>query len=100
MIRGKIRPNVLIIAGMIWFLTLITLLCTFGFIRAITDLFPDSEFWTGAVVGSIVTLFVTLLGVGYGGLVTIMSTVAQDAPPDPAPNVPAYIHEKALDKLS
>ena len=97
-IREKIRPNVLwlsvlvaaiatgLIAGLFLFL--------FGFID------EQDDFWTGAIMGSIVTLLVTLIGVCIGGLVSTMSTVAQESPPAAYPAEPFNrLLDLFLDKL-
>ena len=89
----KIRPNVLVLAVFITLIEIILLGGTFAFLNSFA---PDSPFWDGAVLGAVVTLFVTLQGVALGGLVSTMSSVAQDAPP---PTVPAAVHQALVDKV-
>ena len=67
-----------------------------GLFMFIGEFTPDSPVWDAAVLATVITLIVTLLSVSVGGLITTMSTVAQDPAP---PNVPLDAHMKALDKL-
>ena len=87
----KVRTNVLVLAGMVCFIALGMMGGMFWFLNQF-DLAPES-FWTGAVVGSMVTLFITIIGVAIGGLVSTMSQVAEDPAP---PVVPADLHSQAL----
>jgi len=80
--REKIKPNVLILAGMATALTLVLVIKLIGH-----DEFVGEDFPFGEVVSMII-------GIGIGSLLTIASQVAQDPPP---PTVPAHIVEKMLD---
>ncbi len=91
MIKPKIRPNVLYIATLVAVLQLVMILGMFFFLGKFV---PETQFWTGAVVGSIVTLCITVIGVSLGGLVTTMATVAENPPP---PTVPAEVHTHLMD---
>ena len=92
--KEKIKPNVLVLAGLV---TIITGALLWGMFNFLSHFTPETEFWDGAVVGSVITLFVTIVGVAIGGLVTTMSTVAQDTPP---PTVPASTHEWVVEYLA
>ena len=57
---------------------------------------PNSEFWDGAVVGAMVTLFIGVIMSIVGGLMSTMGGVSQDAPP---PVIPAGSYDKTVEQL-
>ena len=95
MLRSKLRPTVIIMGLMLCGLTgglmygLFTWLFGFG-------LGADNAFWSGAVVGALAALFLTVIGVSIGALASVMSTVAQ---PDPSPSVPETTVVKMLEAM-
>ena len=78
---SKIRPNVIFLAVLIAAVT--------GYLAV--RLLDKTE---AILSGEILSL---LVGIGIGGLVTAMGTVAQDPPP---PTVPASTFEKMVDRIA
>ena len=78
---NKIKPNVIILGVAVALLTGYLAVLLIG--------------KTGAIVSN--EILALLVGVGIGGLVGVMSAVAQDAPP---PSVPARTFEKAIQRLT
>ena len=72
---SKLRPNVVALATLVGIITII-----FGN-RLLSDV-TDAD-----------TVLALLVGVGLGGLVSVMGGVAQDPPP---PTVPADVHERLM----
>ena len=79
---SKIKPNVIILAGMASALTLVLVILLLGHEKFVGEGFP---------FGEVVSM---IIGIGIGSLLTIASQVAQDPPP---PTVPAHIVEKIID---
>ena len=77
---SKLRPNVLILGTAVAALT--------GYLAV---LLIDK---TDAIVSN--EILALLVGVGLGGLIGVMSAVAQDAPP---PTVPAATVEKLIERI-
>ena len=78
---SKIRPNVLLLAAVVAGLT-----------GTLAVMLIDR---TEAIVSN--EILALLVGVGIGGLVGVMSAVAQDAPP---PTVPADTHERMIEYVT
>ena len=86
---GKLRPNVIILAGLAAILVLI-----FGYM-----LIGKLEVQGDEATLAVTAILSMIVGIGIGGLMAIAGQVATDPPP---PTVPASTHEammgKALDK--
>ena len=91
---SKIRSNVIILAAM---MTGVISGLIVGLFLWLDTFNTKGDFWEGAVVGGIVALFLTLIGVTVGNLGSVMSHVAQDPAP---PAVPESSLAVILDKLT
>ena len=77
---NKIRPNV-------WYMAAIVGLLTFVFLGQLVGIMETS------ISGE---LYALVVGVGLGGLVSVMSQTATDPPAPAPPMVPAEVHLEAL----
>ncbi len=89
---NKFRPNVLLVALMLSILVVVLLGYLFSWLEEVA---PNVQ-WDAAVMGAVFASALLIVGAVLGGLVSVMSQVAQDPPP---PVVPAETAEALIGAL-
>ena len=86
----KLKPNLLAMSLYLFVLAVILVVSMFTFLNKFVDE-ENSLVWTAAILGSMVTLFITLLTTIVVSLASVMNTIAEDKKPKQEDQIPAHV---------